>query len=157
MHGMHLSLATREDAQALADLLAMNGLMAPEPMNEAAAQARWDATQQALPGVRVIVGRRCDGTVMGALTLAVLPSATSGDAPSAVIEDLAVHPVMHREGLGRQLVECAKEVAQHDGCRSLVLSASRGVAGAQGFFDRLGFESMGGGLGVAVPGAQMLG
>lgn len=156
MHDMHLSLATREDALALADLLAINGLIEPEQMDEATAQARWDATQQALPGVRVIVGRRCDGTVMGALTLAVLPSTASGDTPTAVIEELAVHPVMHREGLGRQLVECARDVAQHDGCRILGLSAKRGLAGAQGFFDRLGFEPMEGRLGVPVPEAQVL-
>ncbi len=134
MHDMHLSLATREDALALAELLAMTGL-SPDELDEAAAQTRWDRMQEALPGVQVIVGRRCDGTVMGALTLVT--------RPSAVLVDVAVHPVMQREGLGSQLVRCAKEVAQEAGCDKLVLSPHPQHSAAQGFFKRLGFEPKG--------------
>jgi ribosomal protein S18 acetylase RimI-like enzyme len=150
MHDMQLSLATLEDALELVDLYVMAGLSKPEKTDEATAQARWDAMLNALPGVQVIVGRRCDGTVMGALTLVQLPLMAHGGAPSAIVEDVAVHPVMHREGLGRQLVECAMEVAREAGCYKLVLSAKPQSAGAQAFFERLGFERQGVSLGVAL-------
>ncbi|MGY4829950.1 N-acetyltransferase family protein [Sphaerotilaceae bacterium SBD11-9] len=155
MHDMHLSLATREDAMALVDLFVMTGQCEPDGIDEAAAQARWDAMLQALPRVQVIVGRRCDGTVMGALTLVQLPLMAHGGSPSAVVEDLAVHPVMHREGLGRQLVQCAMEVAREAGCYKLVLSTNAQRPGAQAFFDRLGFERQGVGFGVSLIEAQV--
>jgi GNAT superfamily N-acetyltransferase len=156
MHDMHLSLATREDAMALVDLFAMTGLSEPAAVDTATAQARWDAMQQALPGAQVIVGRRCDGTVMGALTLVLLPLMARGGAPSAVIEDLAVNPMMQREGLGRQLVQCAMEVAQEAGCYKLALSANPRRAGVDGFFERLDFERQGVSFGVSLTKAQAL-
>ncbi|HEX3139182.1 MAG TPA: GNAT family N-acetyltransferase [Rhizobacter sp.] len=152
---MHLSLATREDAMALVDLFVMTGLSTPATMDEATAQARWDAMHQALPGVQVIVGRRCDGTVMGALTLVLLPLTAHGSAPSALLEDVAVHPVMQREGLGRQLVECAMEVAREAGRYKLVLSSNQQRAGAQAFFERLGFDRQGLSLEVSLIEAQV--
>jgi GNAT superfamily N-acetyltransferase len=150
MHDMHLSLATREDAMALVDLFAMTHLSPAVKTDEAAAQARWDAMHQALPGVQVIVGRRCDGTVMGALTLVQLPLMAHGGAPSAVVEDVAVHPVMQREGLGRQLVQCAMEVAREAGCHKLVISPDPQRPGALAFCERLGFERQGASFGVSL-------
>jgi GNAT superfamily N-acetyltransferase len=155
MHDMHLSLATREDAMALVDLFVMTDLSAALKTDEAAAQARWDAMHQALPGVQVIVGRRCDGTVMGALTLVLLPLMAHGGAPSAVLEDVAVHPVMQREGLGRKLVQCAMEVAQEAGCHKLVLSPSLQRPDALAFCERLGFERQGVSFGVSLAEAPL--
>ena len=152
MHDMHLELATREDAVELLDLLAMNGLIdAPAETTQAAAQARWDNLQQTLPGVHVIVGRRCDGTVMGALTLVA-----NANAPSAVLESLAVHRVMHREGLGRQLVQSAMAMAHEAGCSQLVVSPNPQHASALAFYERLGFERDGAGFGVSLPEARGL-
>ena len=156
MHDMHLSLATREDAMALVDLFAMAGLSdEPVQIDEAAAQARWDAMHQALPGAQVIVGRRCDGTVMGALTLVLLPLMAHGGKPSAVVEDVAVHPVMQREGLGRQLVECAMALAKEAGCYKLALSSSLQGSGVHAFYERLGFERHGVSFGVSLAEAEM--
>ncbi len=156
MHDMHLNLATREDAMALVDLFAMAGLSdEPVETDEAAAQARWDAMHQALPGVRVIVGRRCDGTVMGALTLVLLPLMAHAGAPSAVLEDVTVHPVMQREGLGRQLVQHAMALAREAGCYRLVLSSNQQHAGAHAFCERLGFERHGVSFGVLLTEARV--
>lgn len=157
MHDMHLSLATREDAPELVDLFAMAGLSnETAAINEAAAQARWDAMHQALPGVQVIVGRRCDGTVMGALTLVLMPLMAHGGAPSAVVEEVAVHPVMQREGLGRQLVEGAMALAKEAGCYKLALSSSQQSSGAHAFYERLGFERHGVSFGVSLSEVQVL-
>ena len=157
MHDMNLSLATREDAMELADLFAMAGLSdEPTAIDEATAQARWDDMHQALPGVQVIVGRRCDGTVMGALTLVLLPLMAHGGAPAAVVEDLAVHPVMQREGLGRQLVECAMALAKEAGCYKLALSSNQQRSGAHAFYERLGFERHGVSFGVVLTEARVL-
>lgn len=157
MHDMHLSLATREDALELVDLFAMAGLSdEPVTLDEAAAQARWDAMHQALPSVQVIVGRRCDGTVMGALTLVMLPLMAHGGAPAAVVEDVAVHPVMQREGLGRQLVECAMAMAKEAGCYKLALSSNQQRSGVHAFYERLGFERHGVSFGVSLSEAQLL-
>lgn len=157
MHDMHLSLATREDALELVDLFAMAGLSdEPSTIDEAAAQARWDAMHQALPGVKVIVGRRCDGTVMGALTLVLMPLMAHGGAPSAVVEEVAVHPVMQREGLGRQLVEGAMALAKEAGCYKLALSSSQQHSGAHAFYERLGFERHGVSFGVSLTEVRVL-
>ncbi|MEY4561961.1 MAG: hypothetical protein RLZZ618_1238 [Pseudomonadota bacterium] len=149
MHDMHLNLATRDDAAALVDLYAMTGLsdgsVATDPDT---AQARWDAMHRALPGARVLVGRRCDGTIMGVLTLVVLPSLAG--APSAVVEDVAVHPFMQRCGLGRQLVQHAIALARESGCHKLAMSSSLQRAAALAFCERLGFERQGVSFGVSL-------
>lgn len=150
MHDMHLTLATREHALALVDLYAMAGLTDDEATpDEAAAGARWDAMQQALPGVRVIVATRCDGMVLGAVTLVLLPL-MAGNTPSAVLEDVAVHPVMQGMGLGRQLVQHAMALAREAGCYKLALSSHQQRAGAHAFYERLGFERHGVSFGVAL-------
>ena len=146
MHGMHLDLATREDAMELLGLFAMNDLLGEAvTVNDAAAQTRWDALLQANPGAQVLVGRRCDGTVMGALTLVI-----DTNAPSAVMDGLAVHPVMHREGLGRQLVQSAMAMAREVGCGQLLVSHHPQHANAQAFYERLGFERQGVGFRVLI-------
>jgi GNAT superfamily N-acetyltransferase len=150
MHGMHLGLATREDALALVDLFVMTGLSEPIEIDAASAQAQWDGMLQALPGVRVIVGRRCDGTVMGALTLLLLPLMGHNGVPSALVEDVAVHPVMQREGLGRQLVAYAMALAKEAGCYKLALSSNQERPGAHAFYERLGFERQGVSFGVSL-------
>ena len=150
MHGMHIGEATREDALALVDLFVMTGLSEPIEIDAATAQAQWDGMRQALPVVRVIVGRRCDGTVMGALTLLLLPLMGHNGAPSALVEDVAVHPVMQREGLGRQLVQHAMALAREAGCYKLALSSDHQREGAHAFYERLGFERQGVSFGVSL-------
>lgn len=151
MHDLTLTLAAREDAAALAELYAMSGLGTDgSPPDAASAEARWDTMHDALPGVRVVVGRRCDGTILGALTLVVLPTMAHAGQPSAIVEDVVVHPVMQRLGLGRQLVNAAMHLAREAGCRTLALSSGATTPGALAFWEKLGLERHGVSFGVAL-------
>jgi GNAT superfamily N-acetyltransferase len=85
----------------------------------------------------------------------MLPLMAHG-APSAVLEDIAVHPMMQREGLGRQLVQHAMALAQAAGCYKLALSSNQQRAGAHAFYERLGFERHGVSFGVSLIEARVL-
>jgi GNAT superfamily N-acetyltransferase len=151
MHDMHMEEATRDDAPGLAQLYEWAQLNAQgECSSSEAAFAAWDRMHQALPGARVLVAKRCDGTVVAALTLLILPTVAHSGTPSAVVEDVAVHPLMQRSGLGRRMVQRAMAIAREAGCYKLALSSHNDREGAHAFYERLGFERQGVSFGVTL-------
>ena len=143
MHEMLMGEAQREEAPGLAELYAVAGINDYDERDAAQALAAWDRMHQALPTVRVLVARRCDGTLMAALTLLILPLVGHSGRPSALVEDVAVHPVMQRMGLGRQMMQRAMALAREAGCYKLALSSHDKREEAHRFYEGLGFERQG--------------
>lgn len=147
MHDMHIADATRDDAQALAHLLCQAGLGLWDDLEDPAnALAHWDRMKAALPTSRVMVLQRCDKTILATLTLVTLPMLGFAGAPSALIEDFAVMPQMHRNGMGRLLLNAALAAARQAGCYKVALSAHVGPGDALTFFEHMGFERHGASL-----------
>ena len=150
MHDLHITDATRDDVPTLLNLLAMTGLTEPENVGLDKALAAWDTMKQQLPGARVLMASRCDGMVLGTLTLVVMPMLGHGGAPSALVEDVAVHPATQRGGIGRQLIEAAMAIARDAGCYKLALSSHLRRDEAHAFYEALGFERHGVSFGMSL-------
>ena len=84
-----------------------------------------------------------DGEPVGTLALAVLDNLAHRCTPSALVEDVAVHPKCQGQGVGRRLIGHAIEQARARGCYKLALSSNAQRQGAHAFYERLGFQPHG--------------
>ena len=84
-----------------------------------------------------------DGVPVGTLALAVMDNLAHRCTPSAVVEDVAVHPRCQGQGIGRRLIAHAIEQARARGCYKLALSSNAQRLGAHVFYQRLGFQPHG--------------
>lgn len=72
------------------------------------------------PNCRLLVAR-VDGAVVGTLTLTTYPTLS---ARRGWIEDVVVDSSQRRRGIGRSLIQRAKELASEMGCQTLSLTSS---------------------------------
>ena len=133
--------ATTSDIPELVGLLnllfSIEGDFAP---NEAA-QARGLALLMAQPErAPVFVARDGDGKAV-AMVSAQLVISTAMGAPSAWIEDMVVAEAWRGNGLGKSLLEKAKEWALAKGAARLQLLADVDNAPALGFYRRLEWQA----------------
>jgi ribosomal protein S18 acetylase RimI-like enzyme len=97
---------------------------------------------------RVLVARQ-DGHLVGTLRLATkkpwaIDTAYFAPVTRAVyLTDMAVSPVAQRQGVGRLLVDAAKEVVREWPGEAIRLDAYDAAAGAAGFYLRCGFSEVG--------------
>jgi len=63
--------------------------------------------------------------------------------PVLYLHDLAVEPTSQRQGVGRELVEAAAEVARGWPARGVRLDAYHAAAGAAPFYVKCGFKEVG--------------
>lgn len=61
------------------------------------------------------------GTIVGTLILLIVPNLTHGGHPWAQIENVVVDQTMRRQGVGRQLLTAAVELARAQGCYKIQL------------------------------------
>ena len=76
------------------------------------------------------------GEVVGVATLLIETKFIHKGAYVGQIEDVSVHDVYERTGVGRQLVEALKELAREKGCYKVVLFCSDENVP---FYEKLGF------------------
>lgn len=96
----------------------------------------------------VLVARR-EGEIIGTVRLVpALPALFDSSAFTPVerpwyVLGLAVSPTVRGAGVGRQLMEAAKEAAQARGAQALWLDAYDHIAGAGPFYQKCGFRRVG--------------
>ncbi|WP_245909510.1 GNAT family N-acetyltransferase [Sphaerotilus hippei] len=129
-----LRLATAEDLPAVLALLVAAGL--DQPRETSPEQARRSWAQLHTHGGEVWLAER-GSSLLGALTLFVLPLLARGGVPGALVEDVAVHPLARGQGVGRALMNQATERARAAGACKLALSSGQKRSGAHAFYDRL--------------------
>lgn len=84
-----------------------------------------------------------DGRIVGTFALLIMDNLGHLGAPSAVVEDVAVGPVLHGRGVGRAMMRFAMARATEKHCYKLVLSSNARRERAHGFYELLGFERHG--------------
>lgn len=134
--------ARPDDLGGIAMLYETSGLDAPGSSGLETLRVNY-ARLMALPGARVLVACAADGTLVGTLTLFVLPLLAHRGTPAALVEDVAVHPAAQGRGLGRALVAHALRIAAEAGCYKLALSSNASRTQAHAFYERLGFRRHG--------------
>ena len=131
------------------DLAAVLGLYAQPAMDNGRvidlprAQALWSQFQK-YPSYRLFVAVHSGHQqVVGSYALLVMHNLAHQGTPSAIVEDVVVHPDQQGQGIGRQLMAHAMQEAQSAGCYKLALSSNHRRAGAHAFYKSLGFQPHG--------------
>ncbi|MCA9646103.1 MAG: GNAT family N-acetyltransferase [Polyangiaceae bacterium] len=78
--------------------------------------------------------------VVGTFALLIMDNLAYMAAPSAVIEDVAVDPERHGEGIGQAMMHFALDVCREKGCYKAILSSNVKRTRAHAFYEQLGFE-----------------
>jgi len=81
--------------------------------------------------------------VVGTYVLQIMEKLGKRGTPAGVVEDVAVLPARHGQGIGRAMMEHAREACRAAGCYKLALSSNLKREDAHRFYDSLGFERHG--------------
>ena len=84
-----------------------------------------------------------DGKIVGTFALLIMDNLGHMGAPSAIIEDVAVDPDFHRQGIGKAMMKTALDVGNKHGCYKAIFSSNLKRDGAHRFYESLGFARHG--------------
>jgi ribosomal protein S18 acetylase RimI-like enzyme len=102
------------------------------------------------PNYKVYVALK--GTlVVGTFALLIMDSLGGLGVPSAIIEDVAVDPAHQGQGIGREMMRKALELAAENGCYKAALSSNLRRERAHAFYESLGFERHGYSFRIDIP------
>ena len=132
--------AAEADVDAIARLLADDGLGRGRETPGDAAYARAFAAMSAQPG-NVYLVAEAEGEVVGCLQFTVIHGLSRKGASRAQIEGVRVHADHRGQRIGEALFEAAFERAAAQGCTLVQLTTDRSRADALRFYERLGFEA----------------
>src|SRR5450432_2368671 len=94
---------------------------------------------RAYPNYRIFVAL-ANGTLAGTYALLILDNLAKRGAKAGIVEDVAVLPERQGQGIGRAMMEHARQQCRAAGCYKLALSSNLSRASAHRFYDALGFE-----------------
>jgi ribosomal protein S18 acetylase RimI-like enzyme len=95
------------------------------------------------PSYRLFVACGDQAQVIGSYALLIMPNLAHRGTPSAVVEDVVVSPQHQGQGIGRQMMSHAVQLAREAGCYKLALSSNTKRASAHAFYESLGFRKHG--------------
>jgi GNAT superfamily N-acetyltransferase len=133
--------ACEGDLPAVLRILADSGIDGGESFTLEEARDHFARIRQR-PGFRLLVAV-VEGEVAGTYALAIMEKLGKRGTPAGVVEDVAVLPSRQGQGIGRAMMEHAREACRRAGCYKLALSSNLRREGAHRFYDSLGFERHG--------------
>ena len=83
------------------------------------------------------------GRMVGSFALLIMDNIGHLGTPSAIVEDVVVAPQSQGAGVGRAMMEFAREQAAKKGCYKIVLSSNARREQAHAFYESLGFTRHG--------------
>ncbi|MGE0321840.1 MAG: GNAT family N-acetyltransferase [Polyangiaceae bacterium] len=135
---VHCRKATKRDLPEVLRLYAQPELDDGKTLPLAEAE-RVFARMLSYPDYSVYIA--CVGAeVVGTFALLIMDNLAYMAAPSAVIEDVAVDPERHGEGIGQAMMRFALDVCREKGCYKAILSSNVKRTRAHAFYEQLGFE-----------------
>ena len=133
--------ATEGDLAAVLALYAQPGFDDGRTLPIADARRLW-ARFSAYPDYTLYVAEQ-DGAVVGSFALLVMDNLGHLGAPSAIVEDVIVAPDTQGHGIGRAMMNFARQKSIEKRCYKLVLSSSAKRERAHAFYEQLGYERYG--------------
>ncbi len=133
--------ATEHDLPAVLAIYAQPGVDDGAMLGLDQARAIFDRFA-AYPDYTLYVAEQ-DGAVVGTFAMLVMDNLGHLGAPSAVVEDVAVAPAHHGNGVGQAMLRAAFAKARERGCYKLALSANMKRERAHAFYEALGMERHG--------------
>lgn len=94
------------------------------------------------PSYRIFVAL-IDDAIVGTYELLIMDNLAKRGRKSGVVEDVAVDPASQGRGIGRAMMDHAREQCRQAGCYKFVLSSNLKREDAHRFYDALGFERHG--------------
>ena len=91
------------------------------------------------PGTTIICAE-CEGRLAAAATLHILPNMTVQGRPYALIENVVTLQAMQGKGVGRAVMDHARDLAWAADCYKIMLLTGREV-GARAFYEKLGYTA----------------
>jgi ribosomal protein S18 acetylase RimI-like enzyme len=83
------------------------------------------------------------GHIVGSFALLIMDNIGHLGTPSAVVEDVVVAPDLQSAGIGRAMMDFAREQSAKKGCYKIVLSSNARRERAHAFYESLGFTRHG--------------
>ncbi len=83
------------------------------------------------------------GAIVGTFALLIMDNLAHLGAPSGVVEDVVVRSDRQGRGIGRRMMQFARERCRERGCYKMTLSSSLRREAAHRFYETLGFERHG--------------
>ena len=133
--------ACEGDLGGVLRVLAESGLDGGESFTLEEAREQFARIRQR-PGFRLLIAV-ADGEIAGTYTLLIMEKLGKRGTPAGVVEDVAVLPSRQGQGIGRAMMEHAREACRQAGCYKLALSSNLRREDAHRFYDSLGFERHG--------------
>ncbi len=137
----HIRQAIEADLPSVLALYAQPDLDNGHVLSEHEARAVF-AQFARYPDYRLFVALR-DDRVVGTYALLVMHNLAHRGAPSAIAEDVVVDRAYQGQGIGRQMMAHALQLAKEAGCYKLALSSNRKRKDAHAFYESLGFQQHG--------------
>lgn len=94
----------------------------------------------ALPGYHLLVVEE-DSAIVGTAVLAILPGLSHNARPFAVVEYVVVDEKYRGRGIGRELMDYARGLAEKAGCYKIMLTSDNRREDAHEFYESIGFEA----------------
>lgn len=94
-------------------------------------------TMKKCAGCNVYVAAN-NGNVVGTFVLYLLPNMTHHSRMAAMLENIVVDSKHRRKGIGRAMVEYARQIAEQNGCYKLSLTSNAARTGAHCFYEECG-------------------
>lgn len=133
--------ATSDDVPDLLRLYTDAGIVSEHAFDVAQARAQLEKFKQ-YPYYRVFVATL--GTrIVGTYEFMLMDNLAKAGAATAIVEDVAVAPDVHKQGIGRAMMQHARHLARQHGAYKLMLSSNLRREDAHRFYDALGFTRHG--------------
>jgi GNAT superfamily N-acetyltransferase len=129
------------DLPAVLRIYAQPGLDEGDVLSEEQARAHYRRFRL-YPDYRLYVAVAA-GEVVGTFALLIMDNLAHRGAPSAVVEDVAVRADVQGRGVGKAMMEFARERCREAGCYKMALSSNLKRGPAHAFYESLGFERHG--------------
>lgn len=142
--------ATEADLPAILALYTAAGIGDHQSFTPVEAAAQLAAFRQ-YRSYRLFVAIAGD-TIIGTYELLIMPNMAKRGKPSGIVEDVAVDPAHHGQGVGRAMMHHALDQCRRAGCYKLVLSSNLSREGAHRFYESLGFQRHGYSFLMELPG-----
>ncbi len=141
--GARIRLATAKDLPRLVHLLDQLSLDAPNEQPSPPLPAAYHAALNDIlaDGRQQLLVLEDGATVMGTLTLIIVPNLTHQGRPYALVENVVVEESRRGDGYGERLMQRAIEEARRAGCYKLSLTSNKRRPEAHRFYRRLGLEA----------------
>jgi GNAT superfamily N-acetyltransferase len=133
--------ATVEDLAAVLRILAETGIDGGESFTLSEAREHF-ARLRRTPDFRLLVAEVA-GEIVGTYALQIMGKLGKRGTPAGVVEDVAVAVGRQGQGIGKAMMQHAREACRAAGCYKLALSSNVIRGDAHRFYDSLGFERHG--------------